>query len=188
MCFCYDFRHTNQNDDDGKTKVDGNDSNGNDDQDYGLQEILQALVDSDANPDAIRVGAKGAVVSSQNQLQQTRERKQLESRERQQQQKSQEADETNGNSSATNNKKFKRQVQEIKTIRTLVQDGCLSEKLAEQKIQKILGVKSNNPECNKDGTAIVYPLGGCCNYAPCLFPDGCCPDGWYVKTLYFYYY
>merc|ERR1711957_933818 len=23
----------------------------------------------------------------------------------------------------------------------------------------------------------MYPLGGCCNYAPCLFPDGCCPDG-----------
>ena len=89
----------------------------------------------------------------------------------------QDAGEDMGSSSAQNYKKFTSQVDQVKTINGLVTFGVLSKILDEQKIQKILGIKNGNPGCNKDRTATVYPLKGCCRYAPCLFPDGCCLDG-----------
>jgi hypothetical protein len=173
ICFCYDFTHDcdqhDGDDHDSKTK--------NKDYDFGLHRILQALVDSDATPEAIRVAAISAVKSTQAQLEQKHEQDQKQAGERAKQKAAQDAGEDMGSSSAANSKKFNSQVEQIKTINGLVTSGVLSKKLGEQKIQKILGLQSNNPGCNKDGTAIVYPLGGCCNYAPCLFPDGCCPDG-----------
>lgn len=88
----------------------------------------------------------------------------------------QDAGEDLRSTSAQNYKKLTSHVDQVKTINGFVTSGALSRNLDKQKIQKILGIKNGNPGCNKDGTATVYPLEGCCNYAPCLFPDGCCPD------------
>mmetsp|Transcript_56034 Transcript_56034/g.60641 ORF Transcript_56034/g.60641 Transcript_56034/m.60641 type:complete len:454 (+) Transcript_56034:166-1527(+) len=173
FCFCYDFTHDSdqRNDDDHDCKTKDKDN------DFGLHWILQALVDSDTTPEAIRVAAISAVKSTQAQLEQNHEQDQKEAEERAKQKAAQDAGEDMGSSSAQNSKEFKSQVDQVKTINGLVTSGVLSKKLGEQKIQKILGIKNGNPGFNEDGTAIVYPLGGCCNYAPCLFPDGCCPDG-----------
>jgi len=145
--------------------------------------ILRALVDSGAGAEAIRSGAIGALESAQKQLQEHRERQQRQEKEREAKEKAQLAQEDNGNTAATNTKKFNQQIEQVKAIKNLVQEGILSEEMAEQKIKKILGIKHQEPQYNKDGTAVIYPLGGCCNYAPCLFPDGCCPDGWYDNLL-----
>jgi hypothetical protein len=173
ICFCYDFTQ----DCDQHNHDDHHSTTKNKDHDFGPHRILQALIDSDATPEAIRVAATSAVKSTQAQLEQKYEQDQKQSEERAKQKAAQDAGEDMGSSSATNSKKFKSQVKQIQTIHKLVEDGILSKKVADQKIKKILGVEKSTPQYNKDGTAIVYPLGGCCNYAPCLFPDGCCPDG-----------
>jgi hypothetical protein len=89
----------------------------------------------------------------------------------------QDAGEDMGSSSAQTYKKFTSHVDQVKTINGFVTSGVLSKKLGVQNIQKIFGIKNGNPGCNKDGTATVYPLEGCCNYAPCLIPRRMLP-GW----------
>ena len=78
ICFCYDFTHDSdqRNDDDHDCKTKDRDN------DFGLHRILQALIDSDATPEAIRVAAISAVKSTQAQLEQNHEQDQKEARER----------------------------------------------------------------------------------------------------------
>ena len=77
ICFCYDFTHDSdqRNDDDHdcmtKDKVN----------DFALHRILQALVDSDATPEVIRVSAISAVKPTQA-LEQNHEQDQKEAGER----------------------------------------------------------------------------------------------------------
>ena len=50
----------------------------------------------------------------------------------------------------------------------------LNDQQYEAKVNKVLGLDENDIDPN---AGFIYPLGGCCNNAPCCFPDGCCPDG-----------
>lgn len=129
---------------------------------FDIRQLLQGLVDSGASPKMVVAGAQGAIANAQKQHEENEKKN----------------DKQHGNNnmadqSQQNKKKFDENMNEVKQLHQAVQDGSISKEVAEQKIKKIFGLSTD--EMAQAG--VVYPLGGCCNYAPCLFPDGCCPDG-----------
>jgi hypothetical protein len=155
MCFSYDFRKANAL----QAAMEGHYHDAK--PGPGLQKILLALLDSGANPRLIVSGAQAA----------------LESAKTQQEANAKKNDHQHVNmadQSQQNKKKFEQQMSEVKSIHKATKDGAISAKVADLKIRKLFGLSTDSMSSK---SAVEYPLGGCCNYAPCLFPDGCCPDG-----------
>lgn len=155
MCFSYDFRKANAL----QAAMEGHPHDAN--PGSGLQNILRALLDSGANLRLIVSGAQAA----------------LESAKTQQEANAKKNDHHHlnmANQSQQNKKKFEQQMAEVKSIHKATKDGAISAKVADLKIRKLFGLSTDTMASK---SADEYPLGGCCNYAPCLFPDGCCPDG-----------
>eukprot|EP00985_Skeletonema_marinoi_P008603 scaffold3927_cov179-Skeletonema_marinoi.AAC.3 len=127
---------------------------------FGLRQLLQGLVDSNVSPKLVVAGVQGAVASAKKQHEENEKKKQH-------------GNNNVGNQSEQNRKKFTQNMNEVKQIHKAVQSGAISKEVGDRKVQKIFGLGTDRVEQG----AANYPLGGCCNYAPCLFPDGCCPDG-----------
>lgn len=129
----------------------------------GLRQLLQALVDSGASSTMIVAGVQGAVANAKKQHEENEKNN-----------KNQQHGNNNmANQSEQNRKKFNQNMNEVQQLHKAVQDGAISKDVADRKVQKIFGLSTDRIA----EKGVIYPLGGCCNYAPCLFPDGCCPDG-----------
>lgn len=150
MCFSYDFRQANAL----QAAHDANPGS-------GLQNILRALLDSGANHRLIVSGAQAALKSAKTQQEANAK-------------KNDHQHFNMANQSQQNRKKFEQQMAEVESIHKATKDGAISAKVAELTIRKLFGLST---DAMASKSADEYPLGGCCNYAPCLFPDGCCPDG-----------
>ena len=157
FCFHYDFRKSNAI----QAKMELLMKNGHDvAPSFGLRQLLQGLVDSSSCPSLIVAGAQGAVANAKKQHEENAK-------------KNQHGNNNMANQSQQNKKKFTQNMNEVDAIHKAVQNGIISKEVADMKVRKIFGLSSDG----MTDKAIIYPLGGCCNYAPCLFPDGCCPDG-----------
>ena len=159
MCLSYDFRSTAKARPAARAGQDHAATPGS----SGLPKILRALLDSGATPRLMVSGAQAALASATTQqdanAKQNNEHQQHCNR---------------ANPSQQHKKKFQQQMAEVKSLHQATKDGALSATVADLKIRKLFGLST---ETMTSQSAVEYPLGGCCNYAPCLFPDGCCPDG-----------
>jgi len=156
ICFSYDVRTANARQ---AARA------GQDDEDQPgpvLPKILRALLDSGATPRLIVSGAQAAVESATTQQDANAK------------EKNEHQHFNMANQSQQNKKKFQQQMAEVKSLHQATKDGAISATVADLKIRKLFGLATDTLTSQ---SAVEYPLGGCCNYAPCLFPDGCCPDG-----------